>query len=387
MSKYIRVFDLINHKEKYDVRVQIFVIAELYIALLAFTTIVAQLFVTRHQILIEFIFWLGLCTFSLFSAELIVRLNENKKAIKIYTNIILTILSIVTIPLGVYISGSITTPCIIFVFAGLALISIMAENKIRLILNSCIIIFCLFYIYMEFNHPTSLHIEKPIYEENLIDWAIVFVIVLIFFNKIISSTNKLLHENTNTIMKQKDELYNMSITDYSTNLYNKKYLYEVLNLLITDLNVNNNSFILIAMDIDYFKLFNDTYGHIEGDICLKHIADTLLDSVDKDKGYVFRFGGEEFIIALRADDFNLGVNVIKRINASLKENKIENAKSPISPFITLSYGIILYDNIKTCSCNVDQLLSTLDNALYKAKENGRNQCFTCDNNGCNKVEL
>ena len=80
----------------------------------------------------------------------------------------------------------------------------------------------------------------------------------------------------------------MSITDYLTEIYNKKYLYEILEQLIIDLNHKGESFILIAIDIDHFKLYNDTYGHLQGDICLKEISTILKNSFEDNKGYAFK---------------------------------------------------------------------------------------------------
>ena len=375
-----------RNKEKYDFKTQIFVVSQLYITALGLITLFTQFFITHNQEIIGNSFWIGLSSISFIFSEICLRLNYNKKAQRLYTNIILAFLSIIVIPLGVYISGSITSPSIIYVFVGISLISLLASNKLRIFLNSFIVIFCLSFIYMEFNYPSAINIEVPPYRENLEDWALVFIIILLFFNKLITSIRKLIEKNTNTIIKQKDELYVMSITDYLTKLYNKKYLYEILEDFVDKLNNYNESFILIALDIDHFKIFNDTYGHIEGDICLKNIASIFLESVTKDMGYVFRFGGEEFVIALNASSFDYGVSIINTINDKLNKKCIENINSPTSNRVTLSMGIVLFEKDDNLNYDVNYLLHHLDIVLYKAKENGRNQSWAFNNNEYYRIE-
>lgn len=369
-----------RNKEKYDFKTQIFVVSQLYITALGLITLFTQFFLTHNQEIIGNSFWIGLSSISFIFSEICLRLNYNKKAQRLYTNIILAFLAIIVIPLGVYISGSITSPSIIYVFVGISLISLLASNKLKIFLNSFIVIFCLSFIYMEFNYPSAINIEVPSYRENLEDWALVFIIILLFFNKLITSIRKLIEKNTNTIIKQKDELYVMSITDYLTKLYNKKYLYEILEDFVDKLNNFNESFILIALDIDHFKIFNDTYGHIEGDICLKNIASIFLESVTKDMGYVFRFGGEEFVIALNASSFDYGVSIINTIIDKLNKKCIENIYSPTSNRVTLSMGIVLFEKDDNLNYDVNYLLHHLDIVLYKAKENGRNQSWAYKNN-------
>ena len=387
LKKHIKLFDFIENKELYEFKVQIFAVSQLYLFLLGMSTLLVQVFITHNQEISGNSFWIGLSLLSLFNAEVCIRLNNNLKALKLFTNFILSFLSFIVIPFGVWLSASITTPSIIYVFVGIALVSLLASKWYRIVLNSYIIIFCIFFIYIEMNNPSLLQIEKPIYEENLVDWAIIFVVVLVFFNTLISSIRKLIEKNTKTIIEQSNKLYLMSISDYLTQLYNKKYLYEVLDVLVNDLEDKGESFILISLDIDYFKIYNDTYGHIEGDICLKEVASIFKATVDENVGYAFRFGGEEFIIALRSSTFDYGISLINSINDNLVKKGIENINSPISSYLSLSYGMILFSKEDNHIHSVDYLLKTLDNALYKAKENGRNQCYSFDGEKFYKVDL
>jgi len=387
LKKHIKLFDFIENKELYEFKVQIFAVSQLYLFLLGMSTLLVQVFITHNQEISGNSFWIGLSLLSLFNAEVCIRLNNNLKALKLFTNFILSFLSFIVIPFGVWLSASITTPSIIYVFVGIALVSLLASKRYRIVLNSYIIIFCIFFIYIEMNNPSLLQIEKPIYEENLVDWAIIFVGVLVFFNTLISSIRKLIEKNTKTIIEQSNKLYLMSISDYLTQLYNKKYLYEVLDVLVNDLEDKGESFILISLDIDYFKIYNDTYGHIEGDICLKEVASIFKATVDENVGYAFRFGGEEFIIALKSSTIDYGISLINSINDNLVKKGIENINSPISSYLSLSYGMILFSKEDNHIHSVDYLLKTLDNALYKAKENGRNQCYSFDGEKFYKVDL
>jgi len=150
-----------KHKEKYDVKTQIFVVSQLYITALGLITLFTQFFITHNQEIVGNSFWIGLSSISFIFSEICLHLNNNYKAQKLYTNLILAFLAIIVIPLGVYLSGSITSPSIIYVFVGISLISFLASDKLRIFLNSFIIVFCLSFIYMEFNYPNAINIEVP----------------------------------------------------------------------------------------------------------------------------------------------------------------------------------------------------------------------------------
>ena len=125
------------------------------------------------------------------------------------------------------------------------------------------------------------------------------------------------------------------------------------------------------IDIDYFKQYNDTYGHDMGDETLKKVATTLKKYFDKKYEFVFRLGGEEFgVVLFDVDDESLE-NSLKDINYKILELEIEHKNSKILNIVSISMGAIIYEPHTYISAN--KLYKQADECLYKSKENGRNQ--------------
>lgn len=128
---------------------------------------------------------------------------------------------------------------------------------------------------------------------------------------------------------------------------------------------------LILLDVDYFKLYNDNYGHMEGDQCLKKIADILERSIRRPPDVVARYGGEEFVIILPETDKQGALQVAKKIKDKLNNAAIPHAHSRITNHITCSQGVASL--IPSVSLVARNLIDAADIALYKAKDAGRNQ--------------
>ncbi len=128
---------------------------------------------------------------------------------------------------------------------------------------------------------------------------------------------------------------------------------------------------LILADIDYFKLYNDYYGHQKGDDCLIKVAQTIRNSLQRPADLVARYGGEEFVIILPNTDLEGGLNVAENIRNNLEQMKLDHVKSKVHNYVTLSLGIASI--IPTQELSIYHLIKIVDQALYKAKQNGRNQ--------------
>ncbi len=128
---------------------------------------------------------------------------------------------------------------------------------------------------------------------------------------------------------------------------------------------------LIMCDIDFFKAFNDTYGHNEGDNCLKNVAGAIKSSLKRPLDSCARFGGEEFIIVLPATPLEGGVNMAEQVRSAVENLKIPHKHSSVCKVVTLSLGVAVLDSKRMT--NPEDLIKKADKALYKAKNNGRNQ--------------
>jgi len=134
---------------------------------------------------------------------------------------------------------------------------------------------------------------------------------------------------------------------------------------------------IIALDIDFFKKYNDKFGHLEGDKCLKVIANTLKESAKRSSDIVTRTGGEEFLVFVQditpKEILTLALNIRKNI----EEQTIIHAYCGISKYVTVSMGIST--TIPKFNYEFNDLYDEADRALYQAKKNGRN-CIVFDGN-------
>lgn len=171
------------------------------------------------------------------------------------------------------------------------------------------------------------------------------------------------HEELSNAKKELDTLY---ITDRLTNVYNRIKIDEIIDIELKKKNRFESTFSIILLDIDKFKLVNDTHGHLVGDLILKEFAAILKNNV-RDIDFVGRWGGEEFMIVCLQTDENGAVALSENLRV-----KIETFNFTKVGKMTASFGV------STCKKDDDakSIVDNADKALYKAKENGRNQVCT-----------
>ncbi len=128
---------------------------------------------------------------------------------------------------------------------------------------------------------------------------------------------------------------------------------------------------LIFIDIDYFKLYNDHYGHQAGDECLKRVAHVFEHVAKRPADLATRYGGEEFIIIMSNTDQHGAQHVAQDIQETLRQLHIPHARSTVSSFVTCSMGIAC--TIPNQACSTETFVGIADEALYLAKAQGRNQ--------------
>ncbi len=128
---------------------------------------------------------------------------------------------------------------------------------------------------------------------------------------------------------------------------------------------------MILCDIDFFKFFNDNYGHQAGDECLKKIAHTIHDCPQRSSDLTARYGGEEFAVILPNTNLKGAKMIAERIRVSVRNLKIEHDKSTVDRYVTLSLGIATTTPGRDNSA--EKLIAHADKAMYEAKKNGRNQ--------------
>ena len=164
----------------------------------------------------------------------------------------------------------------------------------------------------------------------------------------------------------------MTFHDQLTGLYNRMYLTKEIPLLIKQVARDKGTVGAIMIDIDYFKLFNDTYGHLEGDICLQKVAQIISDTVKRPKDAVIRFGGEEFLVVLPYIDHQGTKLVAHQLVEAVANARIPHGKG-IENRVSISAGFAVWKATDVVEDDMAALIEDADISLFEAKELGRNQ--------------
>jgi two-component system, cell cycle response regulator len=163
----------------------------------------------------------------------------------------------------------------------------------------------------------------------------------------------------------------LSTTDELTQIANRRSFNQIFAREWNRLRRDSQSIAVILSDIDFFKQYNDYYGHQAGDRCLQQIAQVLADSVRRSGEFVARYGGEEFVLVVANTTPEQVKTLTDRLHAQLHHCALNHDRSTISPYVTMSMGIAI--GIPTHDLSPEQALEYADAALYKAKSQGRNQ--------------
>ena len=170
---------------------------------------------------------------------------------------------------------------------------------------------------------------------------------------------------------ERDLAQRNSLTDSLTGLSNRRFFDAALQTEFSRHKRTGSPLSLIMMDVDNFKKYNDHYGHLEGDDCLRQIARTLKAVIERGTDLVARFGGEEFVAILPDSDIEGAVFLAERISEAVRGLALPHANSETAEIVTISLGIAsAADHLLT---DGEQLVALADQALFRAKDNGRNR--------------
>jgi len=219
--------------------------------------------------------------------------------------------------------------------------------------------------------------------------AVIFF-VFIFFNIFIASIMKPLNRMVKTInqtfadwdLKPREgeqyneietfgEFFHLTIIDQLTGIYNRRYLDGSLKRIIKSHIHAGNNLSVLMIDIDYFKKYNDTYGHDSGDDCLKKIVLALSKCIMRKEDFVARYGGEEFVVVLPNTDKNGAQMIAEKLLKKVSEYNIPHKLSDIADHVTISIGGTV--GIVKYSQSPQDYIKVADKALYESKKNGRNR--------------
>lgn len=176
------------------------------------------------------------------------------------------------------------------------------------------------------------------------------------------------------LLAMQKELEALSFKDGLTNIANRRRFNASLELEWESARSNGQPLSVLMFDIDFFKQYNDLYGHVKGDRCLIDIAQTLDLALDGPRDLVARFGGEEFVVLLPQADASVALKVAERCQRLIKKQAIIHAQSPHEQRITVSIGVgsvVPGEHLKP-----SDFIEAVDRQLYAAKRNGRNRIET-----------
>ncbi|OAJ95738.1 GGDEF domain-containing response regulator [Vibrio bivalvicida] len=185
-----------------------------------------------------------------------------------------------------------------------------------------------------------------------------------------------LKQKTVALAKANEELAKLAQEDGLTKVKNRRYIDEKLAEMISLHGRHELPLSIIMLDVDRFKLYNDNYGHIEGDKCLVEIAAILNRLFSRSGETVGRYGGEEFVIILGYTDFETAMNNAQRIKSTLEDASLPHEYSDVSSVVTVSQGVLQF--VPSGRESIEQVYERVDERLYQAKENGRNQFVAVD---------
>ncbi len=174
------------------------------------------------------------------------------------------------------------------------------------------------------------------------------------------------------LKRHRDLLETLSTLDGLTAIPNRRRFDEILKIEWLRGLREASPLSLIMLDIDHFKLYNDNYGHIEGDDCLKKVARCLSTSMSRPGDFVARYGGEEFAVILPATDAEGAITVAATLLQRVTGLGIPHAHSPVAECISISIGVATMLPERDLSPTI--LIEKADRCLYSAKESGRN-CY------------
>jgi diguanylate cyclase (GGDEF)-like protein len=177
----------------------------------------------------------------------------------------------------------------------------------------------------------------------------------------------------NLLQEANEKLETLVNLDGLTQLANRRRFDEYLQQSWQRLARDQQPLALIMCDIDFFKNYNDTYGHVEGDHCLQKVSLVIQQAVRRPADLAARYGGEEFVLVLPNTDIEGAMLVAQSIGSKLLDLKIPHEDSAVSQFVTLSMGVTSL--IPKVDSQPSVLLTSADYALYRAKELGRNQTY------------
>jgi len=191
-------------------------------------------------------------------------------------------------------------------------------------------------------------------------------------NQSLLETNQILQNERQELEEANQKLGQIANLDGLTGIPNRRYFDHILTRELLISGEKQELFSLLMFDIDYFKQFNDTYGHLAGDDCLRKVAKLADETVHRPRDWVARYGGEEFAVILPGTGAAGASAIAEKIRQGIEDLHICHARSKVSEYITVSLGV--YFTRPNLHLNPTEMITKADEALYRSKK--QRNCVT-----------
>ena len=181
--------------------------------------------------------------------------------------------------------------------------------------------------------------------------------------------------NVKTMEKDIQRLESVVDFDALTSIGNRRFFDKNLKQIMKSLSRSASTLSVMMIDIDFFKKYNDAYGHIEGDKCLKTVAEALANGITRANDFIARYGGEEFVVVLPHTDEKGARIIARKLHENVQKCNIPHDKNDAAKHVTISIGVAT--GIVSLTYTGDDFIKQADKMLYISKQNGRNRSSYC----------
>ena len=221
--------------------------------------------------------------------------------------------------------------------------------------------------------------DRSVFKLGIILILIILAVLVISYSVFssIQADHTKLELVTKKLKRVNKRLENVSYTDSLTGMHNRRYFNLVYDRELKRAKRTHSYVTFMMLDIDFFKQYNDTYGHIEGDYALKSVANILKKTLQRPSDFVFRLGGEEFGVLLTQTDESNSAQLARQVCDAVREEEIAHSGSEVNKYLTISIGVVCC--VADDALNDELLISRADEMLYEAKDSGRDRYIITSN--------
>ncbi|HEX3012474.1 MAG TPA: diguanylate cyclase [Syntrophomonadaceae bacterium] len=287
-------------------------------------------------------------------------------------NYVIILIELAANQIVLYLSGSLTSHGTLFIIVAIAVYRVFLDYEFALYSAWLGAVLYVLVAVLEITGIVPLSpglsypVAHPVYTQGSLAFSIIGGVLIGIFITFIT-----INYGMNQVLKLNRKLEKLSVIDVLTGIPNRRFFNDKLTAEWQRAIRNAAPLSLIIVDIDYFKAYNDNYGHLGGDICLRRVAQELQGLAQRPADVAARYGGEEFAILLPDTTLTGAAMVAEAMRARIEKAAIIHDFSQVKNIVTISLGVATVVPAPNASASL--LVENADQALYRAKEHGRNR--------------